>query len=104
MPPSNSASSSNPSDRQKASSKISESDPNDSGVLKGLEEHYEPIRRGADRDQFTTQDRVLSKWSCLLHTSSNGTIWNDCKQIKYCDNCGDKVSRAYDLARIIPFQ
>ena len=78
-------------------------EPNDVGILKGLEEHYEPIRRGADRDQFTTQDRVLSKWSCILHTSSNGAIWNDCKQIKYCENCGDKVEERLYRTVHVPY-
>ena len=60
-------------------------------ALHGLEEHFEPTRRGADKDQFAYQDRVFSKWACAMHTSQNGTIWYECKQVKFCTNCGEKV-------------
>ena len=64
---------------------------NNANVLIGLEEHNEPIRKGPDRDQFNKQDRLLSKWACMLHTSANGEIWHECKQITYCENCGEKT-------------
>lgn len=62
-----------------------------SNLLQGLEEHYDPIRKGADRDQFTMQDRVFSKWACIIQTSSNGEIWLDLSELSYCENCGEKV-------------
>jgi hypothetical protein len=64
---------------------------NKSNATYGLEEHYEPIRKGADRDQFSFQDRVFSKWACLLQASSDGSSWHDMKDVKYCENCGEKV-------------
>jgi hypothetical protein len=60
--------------------------------MQGLEEHYDPVRKGADKDQFNLQDRIFSKWACLIQTSSNGEEWHDMKGIKYCENCGEKVS------------
>jgi hypothetical protein len=60
-------------------------------ILNGLEEHYEPIRIGPDRNQFISQDRLLSKWACIMQTSPNGIVWYDCKLVKYCENCGDKT-------------
>jgi hypothetical protein len=64
---------------------------NKSNATYGLEEHYEPIRKGADRDQFSVQDRVFSKWACLLQASSDGSSWHDMKDVKYCENCGEKT-------------
>lgn len=60
-------------------------------LLTGLEEHYDPIRRGADKDVFAFQDRLFSKWACRMQTSVDGEIWHDSKDVKYCENCGEKV-------------
>jgi hypothetical protein len=57
----------------------------------GLEEHYEPIRKGADRDQFSFQDRLFSKWSCVVQVSPDESSWHDISEVKYCENCGEKV-------------
>lgn len=64
---------------------------NPSSSLQGLEEHYEPIRKGADKDQFSVQDRIFSKWACTMQTSVNGSIWYDSKLVNFCENCGEKV-------------
>jgi hypothetical protein len=64
---------------------------NSSSSLQGLEEHYEPIRKGADRDAFSVQDRIFSRWSCSMMTSSDGKIWRECKLVRFCENCGDKT-------------
>lgn len=60
-------------------------------LLSGLEEHYDPIRKGADKDIFAFQDRIFSKWACRMQTSVDGQIWYDTKDIKYCENCGEKT-------------
>ena len=65
---------------------------NPKSLLQGLEEHYEPERKGPDRDQFSAQERILSKWSCMMYTSTNGNNWKEMKENKYCDSCGDKAS------------
>ena len=65
---------------------------NSNSLLQGLEEHYEPSRKGADKDQFAVHDRIFSKWACSVQCSSNGSIWFDCKQVNYCNNCGEKVN------------
>ena len=77
--------------RQKVKAANSANAPNPNNALQGLEEHFEPIRRGADKDQFAYQDRIFSKWACAMHTSTNGTVWYDCKQVKFCNNCGEKT-------------
>ena len=77
--------------RQKARLANSQNNSGANNSLKGLEEHYEPIRKGGDKDQFSVQDRLFSKWSCTMFTSTNGNIWHDCKQVKFCDNCSEKV-------------
>ena len=76
--------------RQKARSLVNQNQESSSAV-QGLEEHYEPIRKGPDRDQFGLQDRIFSKWACSVQTSINGQTWYDCKQVKFCENCGEKV-------------
>jgi len=81
--------------RQKVKAANSANVPNPNSTLQGLEEHFEPIRRGADKDQFGYQDRIFSKWACAMHTSTNGTIWYDCKQVKFCNNCGEKVENFF---------
>jgi len=65
--------------------------PNKTSNLYGLEEHYEPIRKGADKNQFAFQDRVFSRWAYTMQISSNGTNWRDCPEVKYCWSCGDKT-------------
>ncbi len=65
--------------------------PNKTSNLYGLEEHYEPIRKGGDKNQFAFQDRVFSRWACTIQMSSNGINWIDCPEMKYCSNCGDKT-------------
>jgi hypothetical protein len=64
---------------------------NPSSLLHGLEEHYEPIRKGADKDPFNIQDRVFCKWACRMQTSVNGQVWFDCKELTFCENCGERV-------------
>lgn len=64
---------------------------NTGGAAQGLEEHYEPIRNGADRDPYSVQDRIYSKFACTMHISNNGKYWNDFKLVKHCENCGDKT-------------
>ena len=64
---------------------------NSNSSLQGLEEHYEPIRKGADRDQFSVQDRIFSRWAVTMMTSINGKIWYECPAVTVCSNCGDKV-------------
>lgn len=60
-------------------------------LLTGLEEHYDPIRKGADKDLFAFQDRVFSKWACRMQTSVDGAVWHDAKDVRYCENCGEKT-------------
>ncbi len=67
------------------------SENNSTSSLQGLEEHYEPIRKGADKDPFAVQDRIFSRWACSLMTSTDGKIWRECKLVKFCENCGDKT-------------
>lgn len=62
-------------------------------LLTGLEEHYDPIRKGADKDIFAFQDRIFSKWACRMQTSVDGEIWYDSKNVAFCENCGEKVSK-----------
>lgn len=64
---------------------------NSSSSLQGLEEHYEPIRKGVDRDMFSVQDRIFSRFSASMMTSYNGSIWYEFTAVKYCQNCGDKT-------------
>ena len=61
------------------------------GLLQDLEEHYEPVRLGADKDKFSVQDRLFSKWACTMQTSVNGETWHDIPQLSYCSNCGDNT-------------
>ena len=60
-------------------------------AVQGLEEHYEPTRKGADKDPYSVQDRIYSKFACTMHYSVSGNIWHDFKLAKYCENCGDKT-------------
>ncbi len=78
--------------RQKIKAANSQNSQSAHNALHGLEEHFEPTRRGADKDQFAYQDRLFSKWACAMHTSTNGSIWYECKQVKFCANCGEKVA------------
>lgn len=79
--------------RQKAkAAQNQKSQTSSNSSLQGLEEHYEPIRKGADKDQFAVQDRIFSRWSCTMMTSINGTIWYECPNVSLCKNCGDKVN------------
>lgn len=64
---------------------------NSNSSIQGLEEHYEPIRKGADKNMFNVHDRIFSRWACSMMTSINGTIWYECPLVNYCENCGDKV-------------
>jgi hypothetical protein len=34
---------------------------NSSSIARGLEEHFEPSRKGADKDPYGIQDRIFSK-------------------------------------------
>lgn len=77
--------------RQNQRAKIANPAANQNSLLQGLEEHYEPTRKGADKDQFSVQDRIFSKWACIMQCSTDGTTWFDCKQVTFCNNCGDKV-------------
>ena len=79
--------------RQKAkAAQNQKSQTNSTSSLQGLEEHYEPIRKGADKDQFAVQDRIFSRWSCTMMTSINGNVWYECSNVSICKNCGDKVN------------
>lgn len=37
------------------------------------------------------QERILSKFSCVIYCSSNGTNWKEFQDITYCESCGDKT-------------
>jgi hypothetical protein len=78
--------------RQNQKAKMNPGGGNANGLLQGLEEHYEPTRKGVDKDQFAVQDRIFSKWACTMQCSTNGTTWVDVKQVNYCNNCGEKVN------------
>ena len=52
--------------RQRTS--LSEAPSTKGSLLQGLEEHYEPERKGPDKDQFSAQERILSKWSCMIYS------------------------------------
>jgi hypothetical protein len=80
--------------RQKAKAAVNAangSHTNSTTSLQGLEEHYEPIRKGADRDMFAVQDRVFSRFAASMMTGFNGTIWHEFPGVKFCSNCGDKT-------------
>jgi hypothetical protein len=85
--------------RQNQRAKIANPAANQNSLLQGLEEHYEPTRKGADKDQFGVQDRIFSKWACIMQCSTDGTTWFDCKQVNFCNNCGDKVCFNFHLMR-----
>ena len=80
--------------RQKAKAAVNAangSHTNSTTSLQGLEEHYEPIRKGADRDMFAVQDRVFSRFAASMMTGFNGAIWHEFPGVKFCSNCGDKT-------------
>ena len=43
-------------------------------------------------DPFTTQERILNKYSAMLYTSdNNGKTYFEFKDANFCSGCGEKV-------------
>jgi len=62
-----------------------------SNPLHGLEHAFESAGRKTDLIEYAPQDRVLSRFACMLATSTNGRAWTDFNLASYCDSCADKV-------------
>ena len=41
--------------------------------------------------EYAPQERVLSRFACMLASSNNGRAWTDFDLAAYCDSCADKV-------------
>jgi len=59
--------------------------------LQGLEHAFESAGRKTDLIEYAPQERVLSRFACMLASSSNGRAWTDFDSASYCDSCADKV-------------
>ena len=59
--------------------------------LRGLEHAFESAGRKTDLVGYAPQERVLSRFACMLASSSNGRAWVDFQLASYCDSCADKV-------------
>lgn len=62
-----------------------------SNPLHGLEHAFESAGRKTDMIEYAPQERVLSRFACMLASSNNGRAWNDFDLSSYCDSCADKV-------------
>ena len=59
--------------------------------LQGLEHAFESAGRKTDMIEYAPQERVLSRFACMLESSANGRAWIDFDLASYCDSCADKV-------------
>ncbi len=62
-----------------------------SNPLQDLEHAFESAGRKTDLIEYAPQERVLSRFACMLATSNNGRAWTDFDLASYCDSCADKV-------------
>ncbi len=62
-----------------------------SNPLHGLEHAFESAGRKTDMIEYAPQERVLSRFACMLASSNNGRAWTDFDLASYCDSCADKV-------------
>jgi len=62
-----------------------------SNPLQGLGHAFESAGRKTDLIEYAPQDRVLSRFACMLESSNNGRAWTDFDLASYCDSCADKV-------------
>lgn len=62
-----------------------------SNPLNGLEHAFESAGRKTDMIEYAPQERVLSRFACMLESSGNGRAWADFDLASYCDSCADKV-------------
>jgi len=60
--------------------------------LQGLEHAFESAGRKTDMIEYAPQERVLSRFACMLESSANGRAWIDFDLASYCDSCADKVT------------
>ncbi|CAF1470079.1 unnamed protein product [Adineta steineri] len=60
-----------------------------SNPLFGLERAFETANRRTDLIEYAPQERILSRFSCKLASSSNGQAWTDFESVSYCDSCAD---------------
>lgn len=59
--------------------------------LQGLEQAFEAAGRKSDLIGYAPQDRILSRFSYMLESSTNGRAWTDFELSSFCDSCADKV-------------
>jgi hypothetical protein len=62
-----------------------------SNLLHGLERAFESAGRKTDLIEYAPQERILSRFSCILASSNNGRAWTDFDSVSYCDSCADNV-------------
>lgn len=66
----------------------------ESGLSGGLEDEEEEENAFA----FNVQERVFSKYACMIYTSdNNGKTFHEFKNSKYCPSCCEKVKIIIDL-------
>ncbi|CAF0879814.1 unnamed protein product, partial [Didymodactylos carnosus] len=60
-------------------------------LLNGLENAYElSSSRKTDQIPYASQDRILSRFSCMLYTAADKRAWIELEMANYCDSCAEK--------------
>ncbi|CAF1018673.1 unnamed protein product [Adineta ricciae] len=60
-------------------------------LLQGLERAFESAERKTDHIEYGPQERVLSRFACVIASSTNGLLWTDFNSATYCESCADNT-------------
>jgi hypothetical protein len=60
-------------------------------ALQGLENAFDLVGRKTDLIGHAPQERILSRFACMISSSSDARAWLDLPFTSYCDSCADKV-------------